>query len=220
MVGVSSAPLEDMPVEILIDILSGLDFDAFDNMRLVSRRLHSVVQSHWPSILAGIIDADFSPVKDFFDTFWSVDLPPGMTSSRLLAVCSKLDSFHPLLNFCRIVRRWEMEFPRLRFANAPEHSRSLLPHESGRLRGALYVWWRFARAFHGPAPCADNSPEARRAFVRTLSTMQLHEVHDMWQTVRKAIGRGVCPSVSEVRGFEVSGSILSVLFVLILPDFV
>lgn len=199
----SAAGLQDLPAETLIEIFSGLDFDTFDNMLLVSRRLHSVIHSHWPLILPGIIEAEFSPYKDLFDTFFNVDLPDAMDCAGLLSVCSTLDGFRHLLGFCRAIRRWEVEFPRLRFASAPEYSRSLWPHEVGRLRGALYVWWRFARAFHDPAPCEDNTPEARRAFVRQLSTTQLHEVLDMWETVRKAVGRRVCPSVSAVRGLGV-----------------
>ena len=200
----SAARLQEMPVEILIEIFSGLDFDTFDNMRLVNRRLRSVTQSHWTSILPGIIEADFAPFQDLFDTFWNVDLPDCMTCSQLLSICSTADNFQPLLSFCRAVRRWETEFPRLRFACVPQHSRSLYPHELRRLRGGLYFWWRFARAFHGPAPCVDSSLEARRAFVRRLSTTQLHEVYDMWETIRKAVGRRVCPSVSVVRGLGVS----------------
>jgi hypothetical protein len=199
----SAAQLQDLPAETLIEIFSGLDFDTFDNMLLVSRRLNSVIHSHWALILPGIIEAEFSPVKDLFDTFFNVDLPYGMDCAQLLSVCSTLDGFRHLLSFCRAIRRWELEFPRLRFASVPQYSRSLWPHEIGRLRAALYVWWRFARAFHDPAPCEDNSSEARRAFVRQLSTTQLHEVLDMWETVRKAVGRRVCPSVSAVRGLGV-----------------
>ncbi len=202
--GVSAARLQDLPVEILIEIFSGLDFDTFDDMRLVSRRLHAVIQAHWTSILPGIIETDFAPFQDLFDTFWNVDLPDCMTCAQLLSVCGTVDNFQSLLDFCRVIRRWETEFPRLRFACVPQHSRSLHPHELRRLRVGLYFWWRFARAFHGPAPCVDSSSEARRAFVRRLSTTQLHEVYDMWETIRKAVGRRVCPSVSVVRGLGVS----------------
>ena len=209
---VSAAQLQDLPAEILIEIFSGLDFDAFDNMRLVNRRLRSVIQSHWISILPGIIETDFAPFQDLFDSFWNMDLPDCMTCSQLLSICGTVENFQPLLSFCRVVRRWEAEFPRLRFVCVPEHSRILHPHELRRLRRGLYFWWRFARAFHGPAPCVDSSSEAQRAFVRRLSTTQLHEVFDMWETIRKAVGWRVCPSVSTVRGLGVSDESLVVLF--------
>ncbi len=206
----SAARLQDLPVEILIEIFSGLDFDTLDNMRLVNRRLLSVTQSHWTSILPGIIEADFSPFQDLFDAFWNVDLPDYMTCAQLLSICSTTDNYQPLLSFCRVVKRWETEFPRLRFAGVPQHSRSLHPHELRRLREGLYFWSRFARAFHGPAPYVDSSAEARAAFVRRLSTTQLHEVWDMWETIGKAVGRRVCPSVSAVRGLGVSHDLSAV----------
>ncbi|KAK4149382.1 hypothetical protein C8A00DRAFT_38024 [Chaetomidium leptoderma] len=198
---VSATLLQDLPVETLIEILSNLDFEAFDNMLLVSRRLRSVVELHWPSIFPDIMEREFSPVKGLFDAFWDVDLPCEMACSQLLMACGTLNSLHPLLSFCRVVRRWEVEFTRLRFSNVPQYTRSLQLHELFRLRQGLYVWWRFARSFHGPAACADSSPEARRVFMQQLSTTELHEAYDMWETIRRAVGRTVCPSVSVVRGF-------------------
>lgn len=201
---ISSLRLEDLPVETLIDIFSSVDFEAFDNMRLVNRRLRSVVQLHWRKILPGIIEREFSPVKEFFVAFWDVDLPQGVVCSHLLTVENTPEGLEPLLGFCRTIKRWETEFPRLRFAEVPDHTRSLRSHELCRLRRGLYFWWRFATAFHGPTPCLDNSPQERRVFMRQLSITELHEVWDMWQTIRRAVARKVCPSIRAVRGLGVS----------------
>ncbi|KAK4101400.1 hypothetical protein N658DRAFT_486085 [Parathielavia hyrcaniae] len=194
--------LQDLPVEILINILSNLDFESFDNMLLVNRRLNSVVESHWTILLDGIIEREFSPIPDFFNTLWDVEMPVAMTCSELLTVCSTLNGFQRLLDFCRVIKRWEMEFPSLRFSVLPLYSRSLSPDELCRLRQGLYIWWGYARSFHGPAVGADNMPEARRAFMRRFSTTQLHEVNDMRQTIRSAIQQKICPSVTLVRGFR------------------
>ncbi|KAK4122592.1 hypothetical protein N657DRAFT_469003 [Parathielavia appendiculata] len=194
--------LQGLPVEILVEIMSNLDFESFDNMLLVSRRLNSVVEAHWSFLLCGIVEREFTPVQDFFDTLWGVNLPEMMTCSQLLTVCSTLNGFQPLLNFCRVIKRWEMEFPSLRFSILPLHSRSLSPNELCRLRQGLYIWWRYARSFHGPAVDVDNTSEARRTFLRRFSTTQLHEVNDMRQTIRSAVQQKICPSVTLVRGFR------------------
>jgi len=118
---------------------------------------------------------------------------------------------------CLTVKRWEREFARLRFAGHPEYSRSLRPHELERLRLGLYVWWRFARYFHAPFCFTEEgghgfedqrrfwlrrphvSPDIRCNFMRQFSTTQLHEISDVWDTIRSAVGREVCPSIAAVR---------------------
>lgn len=210
--GGSISRLEALPVEALIEILSHADFEAFDNMRLASRRLRSVIQLHFRKILPDILEREFSPVKAFFDALGDIHLPDGAGSSHLLA--GSKTGVRPLLGFCRTIKRWEAEFPLLRFANAPENTRSLRPHERSRLRDGLYFWWRFARCFHGPAPCSEswNTPEMRCAFVRQLCITRLHEVWDTWKTVCGGVGRRVCPSVSAVRGLGVSGKLTTIVF--------
>ncbi|GAB1313348.1 F-box domain-containing protein [Madurella fahalii] len=243
--------LEDLPVETMIEIISHLDFEAFDNMLRVNRRLRSVIESYGPSILPGIIEQEFFPAEDFFYAFQSVvspsnklhighfpfevgnigSRPPKLGLPRQFLNCypplwSATNRLHSLLNFCRAIKRWEMEFPCLRFYDHPEYSRGLRPHELCRLRQGLYVWWLFARHFHdSPAQLEHSdpldhyvghrfsfrkpecSPELRRAFMRQLSTTQLHEVYDVWETIRSAVGREVCPSVVAVR--EWSGNTLT-----------
>lgn len=174
--------LDSLPVETLIEIISYTDFDTFDSIRATSQRLRSITDLHWYRILPGIIERDFHPVQEFFETVFDADVPSGMTCARLLMVSDTLDDgLHPLLGFCRVVRRWEAEFPRLRFASMPMSSRCLQPRELARLRRALYLWWKFARVFHGHATCAvENSGDARRAFMRQFSSARLHEAYDMW----------------------------------------
>lgn len=122
---------------------------------------------------------------------------------------------------CLAVKRWEREFARLRFAGRPEHTRTLRPHEFERLRLGLYVWWRYARCFHAPFCLGDESggsggygfedqrrfwlrrphvsPDIRCNFMRQYSTTQLHAISDVWDTIRSAVGREVCPSIAAVR---------------------
>ncbi|KAM7208588.1 hypothetical protein V8F20_001011 [Naviculisporaceae sp. PSN 640] len=121
---------------------------------------------------------------------------------------------------CLAVKRWEREFARLRFAGHPEYTRTLRPHELERLRLGLYVWWRYARCFHAPFCFSDESggsgygfedqrlfwlrrphvsPDIRCNFMRQYSTTQLHVISDVWDTIRSAVGREVCPSIVAVR---------------------
>ncbi|KAH6640700.1 hypothetical protein F5144DRAFT_640852 [Chaetomium tenue] len=167
--------LDSLPAETLIEIISYTDFDTFDSIRATSQRLRSITDLHWYRILPGIIERDFHPAQEFCETLFDADVPSGMTCARLLMVQDTLDGLHPLLGFCRVVRRWEAEFPRLRFASMPMSSRSLLPRELARLRGAL--------------------GDARRAFMRQFSTARLHEAYDMWYVGLRR--RFVKPSAGE-----------------------
>ena len=201
----SSILLDSLPAETLIEILSHTDFDTFDAVRATSQHLRSITNLHWYRILPGIISRDFHPVPDFFATLFDADVPPSLTCAQLLMVADADtldggngdgDGLHPLLALCRVVRRWEAEFPRLRFASAPMFSRGLRAHEGGRLRGGLYLWWKFARVFHGHRDAADaaaaaaaatgavvgleNSVDARRGFMRRFSSARLHEAFDLW----------------------------------------
>jgi hypothetical protein len=63
----STSRLEGLPVEVLIEILSHVGFEALDKTRLVSRQLNSIIQLHFRKILPGIIEREFSPAKAFFD---------------------------------------------------------------------------------------------------------------------------------------------------------
>jgi len=104
------------------------------------------------------------------------------------------------------VKQWEREFHRLRFYNHPQHSRILQAHELERLRHGLYAWWKYhhqrPRYFH------YYGHAAALLFARQLPTSKLHELRDMWATIRAAVSREVCPSVSTV--LEQSGDTLTV----------
>lgn len=124
-----------------------------------------------------------------------------------------------VLRLCRTIKQWEVEFQRLRFVYHPQHSRTLRPHERQRLRQGLYTWWRFSRYFHSSYHFEGTedlhrfwlrrpeSPDVRCNFVRKFSTTQLHELFDMWQTIRAAVSMEICPSIVHVR--EQSGNTLS-----------
>ncbi|KAH6620942.1 hypothetical protein B0J18DRAFT_466563 [Chaetomium sp. MPI-SDFR-AT-0129] len=205
-----SPNMQDLPAEILIEVLSLVDFVAFDSMRLVNRRLAAIADMHWQRIMAGIITREFHPVDEFFAAFFAAEVPPGLLAHPplLLKVVQELNDRPMLIDFCRVIKRWEVEMPRLRFAKSPAVAhRSLLPHELTRMRGALYFWWRYARAFHGHAqPTAEADhylgglsppPKYPFSFTRNFSTSRLLEALDLFRTVRSAL-QASCPSIRQV----------------------
>lgn len=107
-------------------------------------------------------------------------------------------SYRTVMGVCLAIKGWEYEFHRLRFS-CPHHQRSLQDHELQRLRHGLYVWWMYAAYFHERETQTKLlGPDNRIVFMRQLSTSHLHEITDMWETVKSAVSREVCPSISDV----------------------
>lgn len=212
---IMSPNIQDLPAEILIEVLSLVDFVAFDNMRLVNRHLAAIADTHWQRIMPGIITREFHPVDEFFATFFAAEAPRELLvcSHQLLKVAQELNERPMVMDFCRVIKRWEAEMPRLRFAKSPAVAhRSLLPHELTRTRAALYLWWRYARAFHGHARPADESgryprqlsrpPKYPYSFTRTFSTSRLLETRDLFRTVSGAL-QASCPSIRQITDLSV-----------------
>ncbi|KAK4241070.1 hypothetical protein C8A03DRAFT_12642 [Achaetomium macrosporum] len=208
---ISALQLKDLPVEIVVEILSNLDFETFDNMLLVNSQLNNIIVLHWCSILPVIAEREFSPADGFFAALRDAILPSTLSryqcstlssiSNYSLLRLSSTTGLNLVLKFCRAVKRFEYEFPRFRFSHRSDCRRLLRPHELHRLRSALYIWWRYASAFHGPASCPrrlDDTPEGRHEFIHQFSSVQLYELDDLWRTFRGAFAMEVCPSFSSV----------------------
>ncbi|KAK3372788.1 hypothetical protein B0T24DRAFT_529768 [Lasiosphaeria ovina] len=223
--------LEALPVETINEILSNVDDDSLIQVMRVSKYLRKIVQTNWADILRPTIERDFSPAEAFFRVF-------DVCSSNLVSafdlfhdgdvrfggqlMCRRSSGgLTRVLRLCRTIKQWEVEFQRLRFVYHPQHSRTLRPHERQRLRQGLYTWWRFSRYFHSSYHFEGTedlhrfwlrrpeSPDVRCNFVRKFSTTQLHELFDMWQTIRAAVSMEICPSIVHVREQSVSGNTLS-----------
>ncbi|KAK0708989.1 hypothetical protein B0T26DRAFT_654380 [Lasiosphaeria miniovina] len=214
--------LEALPVETINEILSNVDDDSLIQVMRVSKYLRKIVQTNWADILRPIIERDFSPAEAFFrvfdvcssnlvsafDLFHDGDVRFG---GQLMCRRSPEEGLTRVLKLCRTIKQWEVEFQRLRFVYHPQHSRTLRPHERQRLRQGLYTWWRFSRYFHSSYHFEGTedlhrfwlrrpeSPDVRCNFVRKFSTTQLHELFDMWQTIRAAVSMEICPSIVHVR---------------------
>lgn len=135
------------------------------------------------------------------------------TSAAIPEIQIKQEHMSEVMKVVKAVSRWESAFPRLRFAELVEERRTLRPHEKERLRRALYSLWRYANSYHhhhhydsGVSHSwltSHDQAEVRADSLRSLSTMELYELQDLWKTVRAAVTTQLCPSVSVLRRIEV-----------------
>ncbi|KAK4175934.1 hypothetical protein QBC36DRAFT_330307 [Triangularia setosa] len=209
--------LDELPVEIIVEIAANLDFEGVDNMLRVSSFVRCILQKYWRAVMPFVIEREFSPVDLFFHAFSSSFDAPSTTliaTAKTTSACQWLGRLRglgisggkgldSLLNFCRSVRLWEGELQRLRFHDCEvEHARLLSERERERARKGLYSWGWFARLYHSGRQ--GRGTREAVGFMRKLSTTELHELADLWETVWAGVGREVCPSTSTV--LEVMGN--------------
>ncbi|KAK3343976.1 hypothetical protein B0T25DRAFT_313497 [Lasiosphaeria hispida] len=142
---------------------------------------------------------------------WAHARPRATTRTTLPDIWEWDVPFLKIMEVCRTVKGWEREFHRLRFMN-PIHRRALQEHEIRRLRRSLYAWWSYSGYFH-----EHRSPRGifkvawargtddlycRSQILRKLSTSQLHELEDMWETVKWAVQTEICPSADLVQSLS------------------
>lgn len=104
-------------------------------------------------------------------------------------------------NMVKVVDWWVEEYPRLRWHKNPEDSRCLRSSEEVRLRKAVTRWWLYSECFHGQYPCDRLMPrmlqtDPRLHHLRLLSSIELRELDDLWETVRSTVQRDICSSIS------------------------
>lgn len=225
--------LQGFSVEILVHIFGCLDIKYALRLARASKYLRGLYLENEIYILLPILSRDFSPLDGLLRTpdaspevltnplsawhnrpikFAGVIISTGDKHGHLPELRFQRENLGKVMEVVKAVSQWERAFPRLRFANLVEERRLLRPHEKGRLRRALYVFWRFANSYHGKQDDYDLSlmrysesvSEVPRNSLRALSTTQLYELRDFWETVYEAVRTKVCPSVSLLRENEVS----------------
>lgn len=120
---------------------------------------------------------------------------PGEEAHILLPPVSlDQEHFRRLLSTHSLVKDWEQLFPRYRFRACASDCRELRPKEKERLRGAIYRWMSYAHHFHGDfqrpsryLPVA-RSVDIRCHKFRVLSSVELIELEDLWDTVDFMVG--------------------------------
>lgn len=237
--------MERFPAEIVCHVFAQLDLESALNLAQTTLGLARLLKDNWGAILFPILEREFSPLDSLLiipEAFpeelshpYSAWLKRRIYFSGRLVCEADIGGLLPqisygrehmrsLLRICKVVKAWEDAFPRLRFAQRAQFARSLYPHENERFRGALYNWWRYAILFHQDAHGSKSwardprRPDIRCNNLRTLSTAQLYELQDVWETVRWAIASDLCPSIPLVLHYAVSShsSLLFLLFVVTL----
>ncbi|KAK0705203.1 hypothetical protein B0H67DRAFT_649558 [Lasiosphaeris hirsuta] len=152
---------------------------------------------------------DFGRAFDMMENDdWAIVRPRTATRTTIPNTWEWDLPFSKIMGVCRTVKGWEREFHRLRFLNHT-HRRTLREHELQRLRHSLYAWWSYSGYFHEhrsprgicEVPWARGTDDlyCRSQILRKLSTSQLHELEDMWETVKWAVQTEICPSADLVQ---------------------
>ncbi|KAB5585304.1 hypothetical protein GE09DRAFT_1070180 [Coniochaeta sp. 2T2.1] len=218
--------LRSLPTELLIKIFSELPIkDAF-HLAQTNRNLHGIYKEHAMQILKPIFTREFGPLEPLlriaanscadvdppFETWLSFPISFGGKSisndpehSNLPRVRFGKEHIPNIMEVVKAVSQWELAIPRLRFAKVTVERRSLRPHEKERFRRALYTLWRYSNTYHKHFDDHDvredwfrsrEFRELRANSLRALSTAELHELKDLWETIRSAVTTQLCPSYS------------------------
>ncbi|KAI0137185.1 hypothetical protein BJ170DRAFT_590126 [Xylariales sp. AK1849] len=106
----------------------------------------------------------------------------------------------------KVVDWWVEEYPRIRWYKNPEDSRCLRSSEQLRLRKAISRWWLYAECFHSNWASYHLIPKMwqtddRLHHLRVMSSMEIRELEDLWETVRATVQRDICSSI-EPKGWK------------------
>lgn len=125
------------------------------------------------------------------------NLPP----ARTVALTDR--DLHPLLDYCKVVRKWEEIYGQIHWVSEPQNCRSLRGSEKEKLRRALYRWWLHARYFHGdgprprrglPEPFVDDP---RTSSMRMHSTSDLMELAALMTAVKALVRHYIFPNLEQ-----------------------
>lgn len=225
--------LQSLPVEMLTKVYGYLDIKHALRLARTSKLLREVYESNSIYILGPILMREFSPLdgllrltdvaRDGLEVphspwftrricFAGRPISDADTSAAVPGIQIRQKHMPEIMKLVRAVSRWESAFPRLRFAELVEERRTLRPHERERLRRALYSLWRYANSYHQHRDDyyvphswvrGHGQAEAGLSSLRSLSTLELYELQDLWKTIRAAVTTQLCPSVSVLRMSEV-----------------
>ncbi|KAK2607693.1 hypothetical protein N8I77_006354 [Diaporthe amygdali] len=220
-----------IPVELTIKIIELMDFRSVLSLVRTNKMFKEIYDGNRGHILLTVLKTELSPFDQALQVVAfepeDIEVPLGPCLRRRIYHKNKLvcegdrlqpgddahvllrplvldeEHFERLLRLVETVKAWEQLFPRYRFQTASD-CRELQPHESERLRAALYRWMSYAQFFHGDLPRPNNfvpqhgSTDIRCKQLRLLSDHELHELDDLWETVRRMVQGDICPSTEAV----------------------
>ncbi|RKU43959.1 hypothetical protein DL546_004113 [Coniochaeta pulveracea] len=209
--------LDTLPPEIVCQIFGELDLVSALAFAESRRYFARILRFHWKSIFFSNISRDFTPLGPLLQLAGllqeheetatrsreSIEYNARFGGGRLATHDASAGRFTferkhmlTLLHICKVVRQWELSFPRFRFAEAhPEVRRSLNPYEKERLRRALYHWWcyvLFSRdqqytSVYKRRTILDGSKHDAPLYLSSLSTAELFELRDLALTLEPAV---------------------------------
>ncbi|ETS79136.1 hypothetical protein PFICI_08989 [Pestalotiopsis fici W106-1] len=114
----------------------------------------------------------------------------------------KTEDLSRIWTLVKVVDWWVEHYPRFRWHKNPEDTRCLRPSEEHRLRKAITRWWLYSECFHGKyarSPFLPRLLEAddRLYHIRLLSSTEIRELEDLWETFRSTVQRDICSSISD-----------------------
>ncbi|KAI3393913.1 hypothetical protein diail_3516 [Diaporthe ilicicola] len=219
------------PVELITKIVELMDFRSVLSFTRKNKKFKEIYDCNRGHILLSVLGAELSPFDEALQIIAfqaeDIEVPLGPCLRRRIYHNSKLvcegdtlqpeddvhdllppvvldeEHFERLLRLAEAVKAWEQLFPRYRFQHASD-CRELRPHESERLRAALYRWMSYSQFFHEDLPRPNNfvpqhgSTDIRCKRLRLLSDHELHELDDLWETVQRTVQWDICPSTEAV----------------------
>lgn len=221
----------EVPIELILKIIELTDLKSAFNFARTNKSFKRVWDGHREHLIMSILKTEMSPFEDLLQFAVSepddINVPLGPCLRRRIYHMNKLccegeiprsdeeahvmlppvvldeGHFDRLLHLFGVIKGWEQLFPRYRFGSASD-CRALHPHESRRLRSAMYCWMSYAHLFHGELPRPNKfvpqkySTDIRCKRLRLLSDLELHELNDLWETVQKMVQHNICPSTEKV----------------------
>ncbi|KUI62183.1 hypothetical protein VP1G_09301 [Cytospora mali] len=220
-----------VPVELILKMLESTDLRSAFSFARTNKAFKGIWDGNRAQIIMSILKSELSPFDDLLQVVVSqpddINIPLGPCLRRRIYHVNKLccegeiprpgeeehallppivlteKHFDRLLHLFKVIKDWEQLFPRYRFGSASD-CRELHPHESERLRAAIYRWMSYAYFFHGTLPRPNQfvpqkySTDIRCKQFRLLSDVELHELNDLWETVQKMVQCHICPSTEMV----------------------
>ncbi|KAI0010613.1 hypothetical protein F4779DRAFT_288025 [Xylariaceae sp. FL0662B] len=125
------------------------------------------------------------------------------TVSPQAAILNKSDMV-AIRNSVKIIDWWVEVYPRLRWRDDESSNRRCLrPAEEVRLRKAIACFWFYSSRHHGIRNRTFTQPklwsnDPRLYHLRSLSTNELFELYDLWDTLYHTISRDLCSSIKQV----------------------
>ncbi|KAI1269676.1 hypothetical protein F5Y18DRAFT_106805 [Xylariaceae sp. FL1019] len=157
---------------------------------------------------------DPNPEQLAKDKIFLVRAPVAWVDKKLLCPIKfelSMASLETLFHLIDVIDWWVEHYPQLRWRDDAQERRCLWPEEEARLRKAIAHWWLYSIFFHGRfrrstyVPKLYDDHDTRLNLLRTLSTEELSELSDLWNTIYDCVSLDICASPDRVENKNANG---------------